>query len=293
MNNQHTSIQIERFLRSLMETAEREAFLQQIETDPALARQVRIHKVEIAVMEELETLWLRKKIRAWNFRNRMKRFFLGSAGVLFVALALFFVYHRDLLGFHSHRSEPAIWPQPSEKKAPAVTDTSFQEKNKLPAVRPLRKKSLINAPIASIADRPQTAEFIVRDKNGLTGRDATARLMSAIESAFEAGRFKEAIRKADTLVVVDTLRRSRARLLLGTLLLYDQQFVRAAQTLEQIEQPFREEAAWNLLLAYRYAGKDYRDRYLGLFREIRQDPAHTAHLKLLQHAALLEEEGSE
>ena len=52
MNNQHTAIQIERFLRSLMETAEREAFLQQIETDPALARQVRIHKVEIAVMEE-------------------------------------------------------------------------------------------------------------------------------------------------------------------------------------------------------------------------------------------------
>lgn len=288
MNSQNTSSQIERFVRNLMEAAEKESFLQQIRNDPALAQQIRVYKAEMLVMEELEVIGLRRKMQVWDRQRRIRKGILGGIIGLLVCAGLFQTYWFG--GFAGR--QPKLSPHPVEHPAPqyappAGADTSSLEKKEAPPQRPMRSNAPTTPRIAQLADSPDLGNPALRGETRQLEPKTADHLQEAVGRAFSAGDLASAIRFADSLVVADTLRPARALLLLGTLQLYDLQFERAANTLEQIKPPFREAAAWNLLLAYRYAGKAYSKRYQALFQQIMTDPEHPVHTKLLRHADAL------
>ncbi|MEY3248805.1 MAG: hypothetical protein RL742_848 [Bacteroidota bacterium] len=288
MNKQNTSSQIERFLRNLMEAAEKESFLQQIRNDPALAQQIRVYKAEMLVMEELEAIGLRRKMRDWERQRRIRKGILGGIIGLLVCAGLFQTYWFGSFAGRQPKLSPHPVEHPAPKNAPpASADTSYLEKKEAPPKRPVRSDAPAAARIAQLADSPDLGNPTFRGENRQSEPKTADRLQEAVGRAFSADDLASAIRIADSLVALDTLRPARSLLLLGTLQLYDLQFERAANTLEQIKPPFREAAAWNLLLAYRYAGKAYSKRYQALFQQIMTDPEHPAHTKLLRHADAL------
>lgn len=256
--------QIQAYLNDQLSSAERQAFEAQMATDPALAEEVGVHRLEREMMDMMLEDDLDNQLQAWQqekaqlpprAKGSMRLWLLITIIIIGVAVLLFFILRSN--STENSQQTPSSIPknetsQPQESEPPKkkyngpVADT--EEKPAKKETPTANRNTELIAMVEEFGGSPEFAGSLVRSAEDAESRFDSARVL------IQEKRYDEAIRLLQTIPNDNQEIFLNARLNLGYLYFIQKNFKASIPHLEFVttrkDYLYAEAAEWYLLLAY-------------------------------------------
>lgn len=284
---------IEVYISGELSKEEQQVFEQQIESNPLLAQEVEMHRLEHDAMNVLVAHEIRGKMQTWSQELPTSSNNSKNKGFHWMWILPMILVVGGLVVWFNQPKEQNIPKTPPSEKIPTQQEsnpateeikTEEQKEQKQPEQQPTKKT---DKPVAEIKQKTNiNTEYIAMAEQLYDSPDVSGtRLLGAenelqkVKDAYQDGKFEEVVKLLENATAQDL----EAQRILGHAYFRLKQFKSATEAFENIQKSGQisktEEIEFYLLLSYLAESK--LEEYNELLERLQQDIGHPSYNKVM------------